>query len=421
MVPSSIEIRHDGSYLHIPRENVFFSFANGRLTYDCRACPTHCCRQGFGYWLNSEEERQSQLTDRPYLQFFLEPDPRPGYQKLHNHPPGCFFLSDDGHCSIHRDKGPAAKPLTCQLFPFNRMLLVENLLVVGARASACPIQAVPIQRKSPLSSHDFLFRTMARHGMDRSIFCGRGLMENLSALVDLERRIVELSEEALKKDIPLSTFIDEQFGVTQDLLESLRGSLSECAGLFGSSAEEMARLATEVLGVPEIDVHSFDRGVRQSVIAATPILRAALVFFQTTGPRVREGGLVSIERIPFAILAVAILCQLAKLAGMVQVTVQTASHLARKYREVVWAMAHLDAAPRWGNVASNDVGFIATQRGTEGAFGNLAADLLPARQRGAELSFIDLLRKHSEASSAIERNLLFKLAAKRMYARVEVS
>ncbi len=215
-----IEIRHDGHTRQVPRDKVYFSFGDGRLSYDCRNCQMNCCRRGFGYWLNTEEERLVQLEQRPHARFFTEPGPLPGYEKMHNQPPACFFLTDDGLCGIHVKHGATAKPLTCSLFPFNRFLLADDHLIVGPKAGLCPLEIMPSDERSALSKHDEIFAVMAERGLDRRVVEGRGLLPDVGPLVDLERRIVLLSEEFLVSDTPLLDFIDQQIAMGRTVQEA---------------------------------------------------------------------------------------------------------------------------------------------------------------------------------------------------------
>lgn len=417
---SDLEIRHDGRTRVVPREKVYFPFASGRLTYDCRACPVPCCRRGFGYWVNSEAERRAQLSAAPHLRHFLEPGHAPGYEKITAHPPGCFFLDEEGLCRIHLEEGAAKKPLTCRLFPFNRMLQVGHHLIVGPKAGLCPLQVAPAGEESRLSSHDDLFETMAREGMDRFVFPGTGLIEDVTALFELERQVVELSEEYLDTGGPLLAFLDDQSALARESLRSAGGASVVVAEDGLGSAAVLARRAAEALGTSEAELQPFEADVRRSVVALTPALRSALVFYQTGGPRVREGGAVGLDRVPAAVLAVAILAQLAKLAGMPGVTPQTVWSLFRVERALVWALAHLDAVPRWGGEALDDPRFIAGQRAAEGPFGDMAAALLPVRQRQERVRLIDLLREHGGSQSPLEQARWLKDASRRMYTRVVV-
>jgi hypothetical protein len=300
------------------------------------------------------------------------------------------------------------------------MMLVADQLIVGPKASLCPLRVTAQGKESALSQHDDLFDTMAREGMDRLLFPGTGIIDDVPALLALERRVVELSEEYLGSETSLLSFIDDQCAMARETSHPTAGLDADVGGKHREPAHEMIRLAATALGVSESELHPFHPDVRHSIVALTPAMRSALAFYQTDGPRVREGGLVSLDRIPAAILAVAILAQLAKLAGMSAVTLQTVWNLFKGQRTVVWALAHLDAVPSWGGEALDDRAFIASQRSEEGPFGEMAAALLPGRQRGARIRLIDLLQTYGGELRPIDKVRFLRESSQRMYTRVVV-
>ena len=116
--------------------------------YDCHGC-TNCCREIVVQLTALDRDRIDQqnwadeLSAQPYV--------RLGRNHVLNQTPDgrCVFLSDDGKCRIHAKHGPAAKPLTCQLYPFTLEADAEGLRA-GLRFD-CP--TVARNDGSPLASH----------------------------------------------------------------------------------------------------------------------------------------------------------------------------------------------------------------------------------------------------------------------------
>ena len=133
------------------RPLIYFPFPSGRLGYDCVTCQAKCCR-GFGYMTTVGAELDRQFEMRPTLPLFVSPpDPRTsgGQVSIGNCAPGCFFLADDGRCDIHRERGFAAKPETCRLFPFNNFRRVGRFLIVARSRDRRMPDARQLRRPDP--------------------------------------------------------------------------------------------------------------------------------------------------------------------------------------------------------------------------------------------------------------------------------
>src|SRR5438128_229638 len=96
----------------------YFTFPDGALTYDCATCRQRCCR-GKGFAV-ADPELVPLLAKAPELAAVLALRPG-GALGATNVSDGCWFLEGDGLCRIERDFGRALKPVTCRLFPFNRV------------------------------------------------------------------------------------------------------------------------------------------------------------------------------------------------------------------------------------------------------------------------------------------------------------
>ena len=98
--------------------------------FTCRSCG-ECCRRNFDI-LITEAERQRYESANASRWFRDSGAPggvaalppfeaaAGGLLRIRKRPDGvCGFLSDDKRCRIHEELGGAAKPLTCQMFPFS--------------------------------------------------------------------------------------------------------------------------------------------------------------------------------------------------------------------------------------------------------------------------------------------------------------
>src|SRR2546428_7877452 len=116
---------------------VYFTFPDGGLRYDCAACRQRCCR-GAGFAFTAEElvpliRRAPSLA--PHLQLR-------GGGSFHavDLTERCWFLDGNGFCDLEVKHGRAAKPSTCRLFPFNRVFRVGEVRVIDVNSVLCPLE-----------------------------------------------------------------------------------------------------------------------------------------------------------------------------------------------------------------------------------------------------------------------------------------
>lgn len=115
---------------------LYFTWPDRRLRYDCRGCGACCKGHGIGLDVAGGELVQL-LARRPAMLAFVR---QRGDAITAFNPRGrCWFLADDGLCRIERDDGRAAKPAACRLFPFNRVFRIAGYLVVDYNSAVCPL------------------------------------------------------------------------------------------------------------------------------------------------------------------------------------------------------------------------------------------------------------------------------------------
>ena len=115
--------------------------------FTCRSCG-ECCRRAFDIVV-TEGEKQRYETENVARWFRETPLAEPGATRSPFEKAGggllrirkrgdgvCGFLSGDKRCRIHEELGGAAKPLTCQMFPFSFDLVAGETRV--STSFCCP-------------------------------------------------------------------------------------------------------------------------------------------------------------------------------------------------------------------------------------------------------------------------------------------
>ena len=212
-----ITLTGSGEPRAIDPTRVYFPFGDGRFFYDCESCGAQCCR-GHGYLLGTQREVLIQIQRRPSLRVFLEPcESTAAHYHVHNCAPACFFLDDRGHCQIHTSDGPAAKPETCRLFPFNFMNIVGDYLVVAPHTGLCPLQIAPSGTRHASSRHANLMAELTAGEIGGHVPAKTPLVADVDRLIALERAIVQLSERYV--DTPdYAEFLAQQQCLQQSVL-----------------------------------------------------------------------------------------------------------------------------------------------------------------------------------------------------------
>src|SRR5438477_5829436 len=115
----------------------FFTFLDRSLAYDCVKCGQQCCR-GYGLELDRTEIVRFARIE-PRLAVLLPPHAHLTHGMIES-TDGCWMLQKDGWCHIETQLGRAAKPVTCRLFPFNKITTIGTTRFVDFASLGCPLQ-----------------------------------------------------------------------------------------------------------------------------------------------------------------------------------------------------------------------------------------------------------------------------------------
>lgn len=133
------------------RDHIFFTWPDSTFTYDCTPCGA-CCK-GLGIGLDNENGQTQELLS-------LYPDITPFVRKrglawtIFNPRGRCWFLADDGLCTIEVEHGRATKPGACRLFPFNRIFRIGPYMIVDYNSVICPLQPTTPDRRNTGITHE---------------------------------------------------------------------------------------------------------------------------------------------------------------------------------------------------------------------------------------------------------------------------
>jgi Putative zinc- or iron-chelating domain len=404
----SITLYNSRPSVQIQPKDVYFTFASGRLNYDCVTCNAKCCR-GFGY-LVTRPEMQRQLELRPSLPLFVDRSGQHEGAPYHigNCAPSCFFLTEAGRCEIHSRLGYAAKPETCRLFPFNNLRRVGGYLVVGPHQSLCPLEVVPSGMTSRCSDHDALLDAMMEQGINAQVPLCDAATDDVSQLITFERSIVTLAEKFLDRSDYIA-FTREQLRLDGPV------ALTQVDPEV-PSVESVLQFGRELLDLPGTGTLGRDADLVSTMVAMTPFLRARFVFPDASS--VEQGSHPAFDhtRVATAVLWLYLFAEAARAGGMPKVSFQTISQLANNFDSLARLLAWSDAVMTWQRGAPINLGDFA-QSEFRMALVRLAKALLPQVQRRRHARLGDLLHDLAPADK-LTRTLFIKEVAKHVAGKV---
>ena len=407
---ANVVIANGGQPISIRPDHVYFAFPSGRLGYDCVSCGAKCCR-GRGFEVLVGRELQHELATTHPVRFFLDPCEAGATDHYHarNLNPACFFLDGQNYCRIQVERGYAAKPETCRLFPFNNLRRAGDFLIVAPHPNLCPLAILPYGESSEASDHDELLAAISAGGIGTDV-PGTGADEAaVPVLIALERRIVELSGQ----DLPATRYA--QNAAAQLALTRLAAAPAESPDAVRDQArddvEDFLWMLYEVLGATQPAGDDRDQALVRTMVGMTPSIRARLVFEQ--GAASEPGG---VARIPFLLLALHTLATFAREAGMAAVTYQSVMGLLDAYRPLLSLLASIDRVMVWTPEAT--VGFATmSDKSLRSRYLGVAKALLPSAQRRAPVPLGRILSEHAVADG-MDRILFLKLLARRLEGQI---
>lgn len=392
-----ILVRDGDRVREIPREGVYFTFASGRLAYDCVTCKAQCCR-GYGYLLTSADELQGQLRASPGIALFLDHGRgrAPGTYQAHNCPPSCFFLAESHLCTIHRDEGYDAKPETCRLFPFNDFRLLEDCLVVRPHSMLCPLQIHSCGESSAMSDHEGLFAAMTVKGIAATISRCTVSGDRAASVLARERQLTTISETHLCEGNYLS------FAAAQ---------LAYVAGGPGKGIdwhEDVRRFTQTICRLLAADLPPLGTSaVARTLIAMTPYLRSHFILNELASDT--PNRTLAISEVPYALVTLYIIAECAQSVGMTQVTFQTVTRLLKDFLPLLVLFASLDQFLVWRHRAPVPVP-LWQDPDLRSRYVSIAKALLPTSQRSTPTRLRDLLQLNCPPNDVARLLFLKELA-----------
>lgn len=388
-------------------ENIYFTFASGRMAYDCVACNARCCC-GYGYSARRAEV-DLQVKVRPSLRFFLENGAAVGNvnQSVLNCPPACFFLDARGRCGIQAQEGYAAKPETCRLFPFNSFRRAGDYLIVSPHDGLCPLTVTPPGTIAKSSTYDYLVLEMQAGGISTNVQECTAVGMELKAAIANEQAVVQLSQQYSS-----CTRYSEFFGAQL----AARGRATGPAAKLPEGTDYVSGFlgrVCELLGTTPSLVDPQDSDLVRTMVAITPYVRSRMVFAPASG----EGApVLGVDRAPHFAMAVHVLAALATSAGMGAVTFQTVTMLLRQFEPLLMLLASGDDVMAWAPNALIDLS-ATPEAGWQRPYLRIARALLPSAQRGAKRP-LNAVFLEAAAFGEVERVLFLKEMARRIMGRV---
>jgi hypothetical protein len=323
----------------------------------------------------------------------------------------CFFLNDQNRCEIEVQHGYDAKPETCRLFPFNHLLRAGDYLVVAPHAGAlCPLEVVPHDQRSQHSDHTALLTTMAAHGVGVDVPDAIPIVRGVSELIELEKQILTLSESRLECPDYLS-FAAEQLAVTDQVFAATERETTAHLHTI-ADVRRFNQVLCEVLGAGDVESSGQDAMLDRAFVAMTPALRAHLVF-----PRSRaQYPDLSLDRVPYLLIALHRLTQFARQTGMQRVTLQTVMQLLQQHASFLDMLTMLDRVMVWRTGVVIDLLFQGSAP-WRFDYGSIARSLLPKEQSRSQKRLGTVLLEHA-TSVGVDRIVFLRQLSRHVTGRL---
>ncbi|MCC7002388.1 MAG: YkgJ family cysteine cluster protein [Gemmatimonadaceae bacterium] len=384
----SIQLHAGSARVDVRTEDVYFAFPDGHLDYDCQSCGATCCR-GHGYLVQIGRELNAQLRAHPASRMFMvdASDRGPRAFQMKNCPPGCFFLQEDLRCRIHAEHGYGAKPETCRLFPFNHVRRVGSTLIVRPHPSLCPLAVTPPGTRSERSSHAELLASFAQFGLAAIVPQAYPRRADVDALLAVERAIVAGADDALGLDRYLPYAASQ---LTIGRAGAATTPLPDALAELEQHLVCMGRLLGALPGMESLG----DRVAIRSLVAATPTIRAALLFPDapaTGNPTPKE---IDFDQVARMLSGLSVLVAFAHEAGMERVTYQTVLRIFTDHAPLLLLLAMADRSVAWRDDVSIELQFDGPAPAKR-RYVEIARALLPAVQAERRAPLHDVINANA--------------------------
>lgn len=269
------------------RTRIYFTWPDGRFTYECATCGA-CCR-GLGIGLDAAGGQTHKLLSLyPALTPFMR---KRGAAYTAFNPRGpCWFLTDAGLCRIEAEHGRASKPAACRLFPFNRVFRLGEYTIVDYNSVICPLDVVgdhaggqaadhaADHTDSPISHDSVLadIAAIADPAMVGTRLPAQRPDEEGKRLITRERAVAEACFAAAAD--PAST--DLALADLALIERGWRGQIRDKSGA-GSFAQARERISRALLGLTDAAWQAPDERQTRIALWLTPSMR----FNELYGPR----------------------------------------------------------------------------------------------------------------------------------------
>jgi hypothetical protein len=235
---------------------------------------------------------------------------------------------------VQVSSGYDAKPETCQLFPFNWLAVLGDILVVRPHYFLCPLTLTTPGHPNSSSNHQSLTSSLVRNGVKAFVPALQSVQLGTEDSISLEIACRTLAaNHAL--DASYAPLAAAQVTATLPYVAADGLALDSVHGI-SARVHRLERTMRTLLGVPLAS--SVGTDVQMLMAAVTPTLRSLLVWQMlpaVTGARRLH---VSVERIPLLLMALSILLEAAKASGMAP-TYQTAMKLFEQSYDLLYLLA----------------------------------------------------------------------------------
>ncbi len=224
--------------IHQKSMRIFIPFIDGILKNDCKKCKDNCCIE-FGRVYMNRREWKILSKEYPFIKHFVIPTekrPRVDSSMQIRRYQSCWFLTQNGLCSIHKRYGYKLKPLICRVHPYYVYKCNGEYIIspIGyCKASLVIVRNIPKNIKlekgnervlrnakdiinSGCSLHPQINWSKERFALEKRVFYESKCFLNKTNYIDFvirQMRMVEKNEslEVIKQQVMMKLKLWQQF------------------------------------------------------------------------------------------------------------------------------------------------------------------------------------------------------------------